>query len=312
MVTLPRTSASQTPLQNKKEKKRISAAYAFLFPYLAFLFLFGIAPAIYAFVVSFSSFEMGKPQFFQAGFQNFITAYGDFRFLDAFKNTLSFVALSLPVGLLFSVFMALILHLTRDRITSSARTIYFLAGAVSGPVLVLIFVFVLDPLISPFGFLMRPFGLTRPDQIITAKYIIPVFVLLRLFWSAGGSIAIFYGALQGISVEVIEAASIDGCGPWQLAWFIKVPLLKSWTLNALITAFVSNMQIYTEPALIGSAMEVSPVNAYWSLNMLGAQFTQYGGNFGASGAVSLLQVAISFAAAFFIVSRSKFYETDLT
>lgn len=311
MVTLPNT-AQVTPGQGK-QRKSISAAYAFLLPYLIAMFLFGIAPAIYAFVVSLSSFEMGKPKFFQAGLQNFLTAYGDFRFIESLKNTLSFVALSLPVGLLFAVVMSLVLHLTKDRITSAARTIYFLAGAVSGPVLVLIFVFVFDPLISPFGFLLRPLGFSRPDEIITARYIVPIFVILRLFWSAGGSIAIFYGALQGISEEVIEAALIDGCDVWKLAWFIKIPLLKAWMLNALINAFVFDMQIYTEPALIGAALQgMSPVNAYWSLNMLGAQFTQYGGNFGASAAVSLLQVAISLAAAIFIVKRSNFYETDLT
>ena len=311
MVTLPNTAIA--PTAPTKEKKRISAAYAFLFPYLAFMFLFGIAPAIYAFVVSFATFEMGKPKFFQAGFENFVIAYGDFRFLDAFKNTLSFVALALPVGLLFTIAMALILHLTKDRITSAARTVYFLAGAVSGPVLVLIFVFVFDPYISPFGFLLRPFGFTNPSQIITAKWIIPIFVVLRLFQTAGGSIAIFYGALQGISIEVIEAALIDGCGVWKLAWFIKIPLIKAWMLNSLIQGFVFNMQIYTEPALIGSALQgVTPVSPYWSLNMLGAQYVQYGGNFGASAAVSLLQVAISLVAAIFIVSRSRFMETDLT
>ena len=201
MVTLPGTATRPAPIS--KQRKTISPAYAFLLPYLVVMFLFGIAPALYAFVVSFSSFEMGKPKFFQAGIENFIVAYGDFRFLEAFKNTLSFVALSLPVGLLFAIALALVLHLTKDRITSVARTVYFLAGAVSGPVLVLIFVFVFDPLISPFGFLLRPLGFSRPDEIITARYIVPIFVILRLFWSAGGSIAIFYGALQGISVEVM-------------------------------------------------------------------------------------------------------------
>jgi len=311
MVTLP--STANAPITPRKKKLKISAAYAFLFPYLTVLFLFGIAPAVYAFLLSFSSFEMGKPQFFQGGFENFVVAYGDFRFMIALKNTLSFVALSLPVGLLFAIFMSLVLHLTHDRIANVARTVYFLAGAVSGPVLVLIFVFVFDPLISPFGFLMRPFGLTSPDQIISAKYIIPIFVILRLFWSAGGSIAIFYGALQGISTEVIEASLIDGCNVWTMSWYIKIPLIKAWMLNTLITAFVFNMTIYAEPSLIGAALQgTSPVNAYWSLNMLGQQYVVYGGNFGASAAISLLQVALSLGAAIFIVSRSKFYETDLT
>ena len=94
MVTLPNTAIA--PTAPTKEKKRISAAYAFLFPYIIVMFLFGIAPGLYALIMSFSSFEMGKPKFFQAGFQNFVIAYGDFRFLESLKNTVSFVVLSLP------------------------------------------------------------------------------------------------------------------------------------------------------------------------------------------------------------------------
>jgi multiple sugar transport system permease protein len=196
---------------------------------------------------------------------------------------------------------------------SVMRTVFFLPGSVTGPVLVLIFIFMLDPAVSPFGFMMRPFGLQVQQDVITNKTLVPVFALIRFFSSAGGWVAIFYGALNGISKEVLEAAEMDGCNSWQLAWHIKRPLIMTYVWYMVITLFVACMQLYAEPALISSAMYGdSPVTPYWSLNQLAAQITLLGADFGASGAISLLQVAISLIAAYLVITRTDFYRTDVT
>jgi hypothetical protein len=81
----------------------------------------------------------------------------------------------------------------------------------------------------------------------------------------------------------------------------------------LITLFTASMQIYVEPALISSAMYGdSPVTPYWSLNQLAAQLTLIGGDFGASAAISLLQVALSLIAAYLVITKTDFYQTDVT
>ena len=294
-----------------RRRFRLDPGLVLILPYVVWMIVFGLGPGLSALLFSFAEFEKGKPKLFQAGLQNFITAYSDFRFVSSLKNTVSFAALAVPSGLIVGLVLALLLHLARDKAAISLRTIFFIPGAITGPVLVIIFAVAFDPRISPFGWFMKPFGWTNAADIITTKSILILFVLLRLFWTVGGNVAIFYGALEGISTEVLEAAMIDGCDGWRIAWFIKMPLLKAWMVNYIINSLVFNMQIYTEPALINSALEgLTPVTPYWSLNQLGAQLVMYSGNFALAAPISLLQMAVGLVAAYFLVTKTGFYQTE--
>jgi multiple sugar transport system permease protein len=302
---------SAIPKRKTPRRFWLDPGLVLILPYLVWMVVFGLGPGVSALLFSFAEFEKGTPKLFRAGLENFRIAYTDFRFLEALKNTLSFAALAVPAGLLVGLVLALLLHFVRDKAAIILRTIFFIPGAITGPVLVIIFAVAFDPEISPFGLFMRPFGWTTAADIITTKSILVLFVLLRLFWTVGGNVAIFYGALEGISSEVIEAAMIDGCDGWRIAWFIKMPLLKAWMVNYIINSLVFNMQIYTEPALINSALEgLSPVTPYWSLNQLGAQLVLYSGNFALAAPISLLQMTIGFVAAYFLVTKTGFYQTE--
>lgn len=305
------TSGVQTAAGQRK-KFKLNLGYILILPYTVGMLLFGVGPSLYALVFSFSKFEGGKPQYLRAGFSNFVTAYTDYRFIPALKNVLSFVALTVPIGVFGAVFLALLMHATRDRLNKFLRTIYFLPGAVTGSVLVLIFIFLLDPMISPFGFLMRPFGWEAQQDVITRRTVVYVFVLIRFFSSAGGWIAIFYGALNGLSKEILEAAQIDGCNAWQLAWYVKRPLISSYVIYMLITMFTQSMQIVVEPSLIASATYGdSPVTPYWSLNQLASNLQTLGGNFGLSATIALLQVVMCAVAAILVITKTDYYKTDV-
>ena len=74
-------------------------------------------------------------------------------------------------------------------------------------------------------------------EVITPAHLPWIFTLIGFFAGAGGWIAIFYGALNNISQEVLEAATIDGCSAWQLAMYIKRPLISSYIIYMLILTF---------------------------------------------------------------------------
>jgi multiple sugar transport system permease protein len=295
-----------------RKKFRLNLGYLLVFPYAVGMILFGVGPMIVAIIFSFSKFEGGKPLYLQAGLENFITAYTDYRFLPALQHVLNFTAITVPIGVIGALLLALLMHASQDRLNKVFRTLYFLPGAVTGSVVVLIFIFLLDPAISPFGFLLRPFGMEVQMDVITPRSVVNVFVAMRFFSTAGGWIAIFYGALNGISKELMEAAEIDGCNAWQLAWHIKRPLITNYVIYMLIMMFTASLQIVAEPGLIASAtFGSSPVTAYWSLNQLAANLQTLGGNFGLSATIALIQLAITTAAAVFVITRVNYFRTDV-
>lgn len=284
-------------------------AQLFVLPYLLLLLAFGIGPGLYAFVISFATFAEGRPQMFQAGLSNYIFAFSDFRFVPAFQNVGLFLLISLPFGVIGVVLIALLLHVRDGGFATVMRTIYFVPGAVAGPTAVLLAIFVFDPNISPFRNLLQSMGYSVVGDVIRPESLPVIFTLLGFFAGAGGWIAIFYGALNGISHEVLEAATMDGCNAWQTAWYIKQPLILPYIAYMVILTFAGNVQLFAEPQLIGAAGAV-PISPAWSPNQLGYQFAFGLGNFGASAAISLLMLLIGLGGALIILRATSIFRVE--
>lgn len=281
--------------------------YVFLLPYLVAMAMFSLGPAIYAMLLSFASFEMGVPQFFAAGLENFIKAYTHFRFVASFINIAKYALFSVSTGLLGVLIIALLLDVRQSRATSALRTIYFLPGALSGVGAVLLFGFILDPQLSVFGPIIRLLG---PDlrNVVQARNLVFLFTLLTFYLGAGTWVAIFIGALSGISQEVLDAATVDGCNAWQKALHIKLPALRPLIGYFVILAFAGNVQLYTEPAVAGGAWGAPAV--HWAPNQVAVWFAFDRGNFGAAAALSLLMMLIGLICAYVVITRTGLYDLE--
>jgi multiple sugar transport system permease protein len=271
------------------------------------MLIFSLGPTIYAILLSFSKFEMGIPHFFAAGFDNFEKAYTHIRFLGSLANVGKYALVSVSSGLLGVLVVALLLDIRQNRATGILRTIYFLPGALSGVGAVLLFTFVLDPELSVFGPLVRLIG---PDlrTIVQAKNLAYIFTLLSFYLGSGTWIAIFIGGLSGISQEVLDAATVDGCNAWQKARYIKLPGLRPLIGYFLILAFAGNIQIYTEPLIAVGAWSAPASN--WAPNQVTVWFAFEQGNFGAAAALSLLMLAIGLICAYVVITKTGLYNIE--
>jgi multiple sugar transport system permease protein len=196
----------------------------------------------------------------------------------------------------------------RGWIASVLRTIYFIPGAVTGPALVLLAIFMFDPNISPFRVVLQSMGYELINDVIIPTHLPVLFTLIGFFSGSGSWIAIFYGAYEGVSNEVMEAATIDGCNAWQKAWYIKIPLIQPYIMYMLILVLAGNVQLFAEPQLIGAAGGNVPNP--WSPNQLGYYFAFTLGNFGASAAVSLIMLLIGLAASYVVVQWTGIFRIE--
>ena len=286
------------------------AAHIFVLPYVLFLLAFGVAPGIYALLISFSKTVGGRPQLFEAGLKNYVTVFTDFRFGGTISHMAQFLVLSIPIGIVGVLLLALLVHERPGWFSTTMRTIYFIPGAVAGPTLVLVAIFMFDPNVSPFGWLLRDvLGFKLVGEVVRERSLPLLFTLTGFFGGAGGWVAIFYGALNGISHEVMEAATMDGCSRIQMALRIKLPLIRPYIAYMLILTFAGNLQLFAEPQLIGRAPGAT-VSAYWSPNQLGYAFAFELGNFGAAAALSMLLLIIGIVGAFIIIRTTNLFQTE--
>ena len=308
-MSLASVKASKPP---RGRRLKINTAILLGIPYMAFMVIFGFVPMILALVFSFSKYGGYQPDYFTAGVSNYISVITDPQLLVSFGNVFKFAAFMLPVSFIGALGVALILDLAQDRLGAVMRTIYFVPGAITLPAVALIMIFMFDPGISPFGFLLRLTGAKAVGEIMTNKTLILFMVILRFFSSSGGWIAVFYGALTGINREVIESAMIDGCNPWQMAYHIKRPLIMGYVFFMIITLSISSIQIFAEPYIMQTSLgTTSPIDPYWAPNMWSAFITVRTGDFGKSAVISLIMLLISLIAAIVIVTRTGQFKTDV-
>lgn len=293
-----------------RARRAIKPAHLFVLPHVVFMVLFAIGPALYALVISFASFRSGTPEFFSAGVDNYVRAFGDFRFLPSFWNVAQFLAISVPVGAIGVVLIALLVHARQDRLGAGMRTIYFIPGAVAGPILALLAIFMLDPRISPFAPLLQAFGFESIGRLASGDRLPWVFAVMYFFAAAGGWVAIFYGAFNGISREITEAAIMDGCGPVRMGWSVKLPLVRPYVIYMLVLTFAANVQIFVEPQLLARAPGAT-VGKYWSLNQLSYAYAFELSDFGSAAAISLLMLGVGLVAAVLIIKLTDFFRTDV-
>jgi multiple sugar transport system permease protein len=301
-------SATAAPIRSRAGggRRHGLAPYLFVLPYVLLLLAFGILPSLYSVLISFD--DPFVPGLSFHGVENYLVAFRDFRFAPAFGNVALYLLIWLPFMTVAVLGLALLLHQRPGRMSALARLVYFLPGAVTGSAAVVLWLFVLDPTVSPFGPLLRLFGIETLREAVDGSNLAFSIALMAFSIGAGGWIVIIFGAFQNIDREIVEAARIDGCNAWQQAWHIKLPLIQKYVVYMLVLSFAGGTQLFVEPQLIGRAAGPGVVSPTWSPNLLAYDFAFNIGNFGAAAAISMLLLVIGLLGACLLIFRTKFFD----
>ena len=285
--------------------RRNVTGWSFSAPYLAFLVVFGLGPAVYAIYESLQqSLNPGV-----LTLANYGSVFADFRFLPAVLNVLLFMIIWIPVMVVGTLVLALMLHHRTSRASGPLRLIYFLPGAVTGSAAVMLWYFMLNPQMSPFAPALKALGLNTTNDVFTPAHLAPIFALVAFITGVGQWILIMFGALQSVSQEVLEAARIDGAGAIRTAVSIKLPLIGKYVSYMVILSFAGALQVFVEPSLFYSITQAG--SNWWSLNQLSYSFAFQQGDFGMSATVSVILLVLSAVAAVILVFRTNFFQTEV-
>ncbi|WUH95620.1 sugar ABC transporter permease [Streptomyces sp. NBC_00433] len=281
------------------------AGHSFVAAYTVLLIAFGLVPTGYAIYFAFTD---GGGTF--SGLSNFSTAVNDFRFTPAVEHVALYLLWWLVSLVVFVVGLALLLHrLALSGVSRALRFLYYVPGALAGAASVMVWLFVLDPTVSPVAFLLRAFGYHTFGEVIAPGHLPILFTLIAFWTGAGGWIVVMYGALNNISQDVLEAARIDGAGAWQTAWRIQIPLLRKWIVYMVILAFAGGTQLFVEPQLLSQA-SVGVAGRDYSLNQLAYDFAFQNNDVNTAAAVSVELLLVGLVVAGVFVARSGFFDAD--
>lgn len=294
------TRASTKGASVERAQGRIGLVFVSL--YTLFLLAFGVLPSLYAIFLAFTK----RGAF--VGVDNFVKVFKDFRFLPAVEHVGLYLLVWLVSLVVVVVLLAVIVHTIGIRwLSTGMRFIYYVPGALAGASSVMLWLFVLDPTVSPVAFLLHGLGLNSFVETVQADRL-PVTLAVIAFWTgAGGWVLVMYGALNNISRDVIEAARVDGAGPIRTAWFIQIPLLRKWISYMVILSFAGGTQLFVEPRVLSQASR-GVVSQDYSLNQLAFLYAFKQSDFNGSAAISLVLLVVSLVLSIYFVFRGGLFE----
>ncbi|RXZ85709.1 sugar ABC transporter permease [Agromyces atrinae] len=295
---------TRRPHSRRPDRSQARVGYIFVSGYAILLLFFGIVPTLYTVYLAFT--EDGS----FAGVANFATVFGDYRFLPAVGHVAIYLLIYLACLLVFVVLLALVVHsIGRRWLSSSFRFVYYIPGALAGASSVMLWLFLLDPSVSPVAFILRSFGFENFVQTVSIDNLPIIFTVIAFWTGAGGWIVIMYGALNNISGEIMEAARIDGAGPVQTAWQIQIPLLRKWISYMAVMSLAAGTQLFVEPRVLSQASK-GVVPPDYSINQLAYLYAFRQGDFNGSAAISLLLLIVAAALSAMFVFRGGLFERD--
>lgn len=287
----------------KKFIKKNIIGYMFLTPWILGLLFFTFIPIISSFYLSFTKYDLfTSPKWI--GFSNYLHMFTqDSTFYNSLRVTFVYVFVTVPLELAFALFIAVVLYkgISGLRIY---RAIYYIPSLFGGSVAISLLwrqVFGIEGVFNQF---LRLFGIHGVSWVGNPDYAIYTLVLLKI-WQFGAPMIIFLAGLQQISVDLYEAASIDGASPWAKFSRITMPLLTPVILFNAVMQVINAFKSFT-PSYIISGGTGGPADSllFYTLYLYQKGFQYYQMGY-ASAMAWVLLVIIAFFTALTFISSSR-------
>lgn len=166
------------------------------------------------------------------GMQNFRRLWEDETYLASFKTTAVFSVLVASIGLTLSLMLAVM----ADRIVKGSgfyRTLLIWPYAVAPAVAGVLWLFMFAPSIGIVSFWLRAAGFDW-NHLLNGTHAMTLIVMAAVWKQLSYNFLFFLAGLQSIPKSLIEAAAIDGAGPWRRFWTVQFPLLTPTTFFLLV------------------------------------------------------------------------------
>ena len=216
---------------------------------------------------------------------NFVVGARDTDFWIALRVTAMFALIGLPLGIVISLCYAMLLN-TKVRGINLFRTLIYSPVIVPNVVTAILFLQLLGKDQGWLNQALRVVGITGPDWLHRAEWVIPGLVVIGL-WTAGGSMIIYLAGLQSIPTELYEASSIDGAGAWIRFRRITLPLLTPVILYDLVLGLIGTFQYFIIPYTLTNG-QGTPDKAAYFFNMYLYKTAFFYGQMGYASALAWL------------------------
>ncbi len=234
-----------------EERRHLKNGLAFCSLWFVGLSVFTLYPVIASLYYSFADYSVLQPPVW-VGAENYQRLLHDSVFWVSLKNTAIYTVLSLPLGMIVAISLAILLN-TGVRGMALFRTFFYLPSLVPIVASSMLWLWIFN---GNFGILnaalrpiLEPFGVEPPTWLADPNWAKPALVMMGL-WGVGNSMVIYLAGLQDVPKELYEAAEIDGATTWRQFWHVTLPMLSPVIYFNVIMGIIGGFQVFAQALIM--------------------------------------------------------------
>ena len=229
---------------------------AFVSPWLIGFLAWTVYPILASLYYSFTRYDVLNPPRW-IGFENFTELFlNDQKFRIVTSNTLYFVLIGVPVGVIVAFLLAILLN-NELKLRPFFRTIFFLPSIVPAVATAMVWLWIYNPRYGLINSILANYGFTAIPWLSSPSLAKNSLIIIHA-WAQGGAMVIFLAALQDVPRSLYDAALVDGANAWRRFWHITIPMCTPAILFVLLTSLINSSM---QPSLGGMRwVKVDPFN----------------------------------------------------
>jgi len=225
-------------------RRRPPFGYLYVTPVVIWFIVFNLFPIIVGLGLSLTDWNILAPPHL-IGLTNYFKLPSDALFWTSMVNTLYFAVVSVGLGTVVALLLALALN-QKLRFLSVYRTLFFLPAVTALIAVSMVWRWLYD---TEYGLINWVLSLVAipPLRWLDDPHLAMLAVIMMSVWrSVGFNTIILLAGLQGIPTEYQEAASIDGAGRWNRFLHITLPLVSPSTFFVAVNSLIGAWQVFDQ------------------------------------------------------------------
>ena len=247
----------------KLEKRETRNFYLYIAPWLIMFLVLTVYPMLKSFQLTFMECGFdGKGTF--VGLTNFKKAFvEDNTFWLAFRNTILYVLMYVPLSLVLSFILGWLLS-RKIKFLGFWRTVFYIPYITAGVAITVLWGWIFNGSYGIINYLLSIVGIKGPNWL-GDKHTALISIVIMNLWSIGNQVLIMLSGIQDIPDSYYESAQIDGAGTVRQIFSITLPLVTPTLFFNLVMGVIGAFQLFTQPYIL---TEGGPVNSTLTVSMV--------------------------------------------
>ncbi len=279
-------------------RKKIFWAYVFLAIPIVFFAYIRIYPALFAFQMSLHDYNPLAAEQPFVGLENYEKVFEELgrkksATKAAFQNTISYVALGVPIQLCLALLIALMLNEIRF-MSTLYRILFFLPFVTSTIAIAWVFRMLYQPRFGLFNVVLQMLSLPQQPFLRSPQQALPSVLALVIWQGMGFAVIIFLAGLKQIPRTYYEAAEVDGASRWHTFRYITFPLLNPSIVYLLVLQTISFLRMFAPVVAMTQLGRGGPLDSTLTvvLHVYNEAFGSYNMGFASSLTVALFALIL--------------------